>query len=121
MNNNYKYNNRKSKQVELIKSHLERFGMISNSQAMQSYSIFRLSAVIHILRTKHKMKIHSLVSDDNMALYVLYGVPCRKPIHKVSTYTYGLLDKSDFLRLKNELAVIEPATKLIGLNSEVAA
>jgi hypothetical protein len=56
---------KKKSQKQNVIDHLVEHGSITPLEALNLYGIFRLGAIIHTLRHKHKMNIKSKISDGN--------------------------------------------------------
>ena len=68
--------NRKKSQKQNVIDHLVEHKSITPLEALNLYGIFRLGAIIHTLRHKHKMHISSKIADGdkNYAIYT-WGKP----------------------------------------------
>ena len=68
--------NRKKTQKQNVIDHLVEHKSITPLEALNLYGIFRLGAIIHTLRHKHKMHINSKIADGdkNYAIYT-WGKP----------------------------------------------
>ena len=68
--------NRKKSQKPNVIDHLVEHKSITPLEALNLYGIFRLGAIIHTLRHKHKMHINSKIADGdkNYAIYT-WGKP----------------------------------------------
>ena len=63
--------NRKISQKQKVINHLVKHGSITPLEALNLYGVFRLSAIIHTLRHKHRMNIEQEIAkgDKNYAIY----------------------------------------------------
>jgi len=48
------------KQANIVLAHIDMYGSICKSEALELYGIKNLKAVIHVIRTKHKIEIESI-------------------------------------------------------------
>ena len=47
-------------QANLVLAHIEMYGSICKTEAQELYGIKNLKAVVHVIRTKHKIEIESI-------------------------------------------------------------
>lgn len=47
-------------QANIVLGHIEMYGSICKTEALELYGIKNLKAVVHIIRTKHKIEIESI-------------------------------------------------------------
>ena len=47
-------------QANIVLGHIEMYGSICKTEALELYGIKNLKAVVHVIRTKHKIEIESI-------------------------------------------------------------
>ena len=63
---------KKRTQVDIVKDHLDDYGLITSWEAIQEYRITRLASVIYILRNEYELKINSNWESNNGKSWVEY-------------------------------------------------
>ena len=52
--------NSNKNQANIVLAHIEMYGSICKTEAQELYGIKNLKAVVHVIRTKHKIEIESI-------------------------------------------------------------